>query len=111
MKSTIQLGTDTYTMAFKACNYDCYKELDINPREQAQAVFAAFFVVFMQWSLIFFVVNYMTSDPTFILLCPKNLSVLATRFIATLMMHMTVSADIKSGLLQMKFVTYHDKEF
>jgi hypothetical protein len=37
--------------------------------------------------------------------------VLSTRFIATLMMHMTVSADIKTGLLQMKFVTYHDKEF
>ena len=85
-------------MAFKACHYDCYKELDLTPREQAQAAFAAYFVVFIQLSLIFFVIIYMKSEPTFILSCPKNLSVLATRFIATLMMHMVVMSDIQSGL-------------
>jgi hypothetical protein len=32
-KRRLDLGTDTYTMAFKACNYACYKELDLTPRE------------------------------------------------------------------------------
>jgi len=68
-------------------------------------------VFLLQISLIFFVLSFVQDDPDFNLVCPKDLSVLATRFIATIMMHLGVEADIRQGLLMMKFVTYHPDQF
>ena len=42
---------------------------------------------------------------------PASMSVLAARFVCSIMMHLQVSADEAQGLQMMKYLVNHPKEF
>jgi type IV secretory pathway component VirB8 len=48
----LDLDQDTYTMAFKALNWESQRQMDLNENEVHEAFQAAVFVFFIQMTLI-----------------------------------------------------------
>jgi len=95
----LDLEDDTYTMAFKALNWQCMKEMDLNNDEVQDAFQAAVTVFFVQAVLIVILafIVFSSADPSVIgigmpkpfeILLPTNLSVLGARFICSILMHL-----------------------
>ena len=106
----LQLGADTYTMAFKAFNWKVMKELDMDIEEVHNAYHAAMFVFGFQLLMITFVGSIIVG-PSFHIALPKDVIVLGARFICTILMHLQVEGDLRSGLKMMKYVTNQPFDF
>lgn len=104
------LQTDTYTMAFKAFNWKVMQELDLDQEEVHNAFHAAIFVFGIQCLMIFFICTIIFSDE-FTIVVPTTVSVIGARFICTILMHLQVESDMRSGLRMMKYVTNHPFDF
>ena len=101
---------DTYSMAFKAFNWDVMSELNLDIDEVHNAFHAAMFVFGFQLAMIAFI-GIIISGETFVIVLPPNVSVMGARFICTILMHLQVESDIRQGLRMMKFVTNQPFDF
>ena len=68
-------------------------------------------VFVIQFALLGFLVHYMIGSPTFKIVMPDSFIVLVTRFVATVMMHLTVESKVRDGLHMMKYVANHPEAF
>ena len=91
---TLGLGDDTYALAFKALNLHVLQELELKITEVHNCVHSAFFVFGFQILMIFFVYS-ITKVDSFQILLPANVSVLVSRFLCSILMHITVESDIR----------------
>ena len=98
------LGMDTYAMAFKAFNWEVMRDLDLDVDEVHNAYHAAMFVFGFQLAMITFI-GFIIAGDSFVIVLPPNLSVMAARFICTILMHLQVEGDVRQGLRMMKYVT------
>ena len=83
----LNLGGDTYAMAFKAFNWKVMRELDLEMDEVHNAYHAAMFVFGIQVLMIYFVGTIIFSD-SFQIVLPANTQVMGARFICTILMHL-----------------------
>ena len=104
------LNMDTYSMAFKAFNWDVMRELDLDIDEVHNAFHAAMFVFGFQLAMIAFV-GIIIAGESFVIVLPPSVSVMGARFICTILMHLQVESDIRQGLRMMKFVTNQPFDF
>ena len=110
--SKLEMGDDTYTMAFKALHWETMKELDLNLNEVHDAVRAAIFVFLIQCTLIFILFIIITqSVDGFTIKLPTALPVLGARFTCSILMHLQVEGDMRQGLQMMKYAINHGKDF
>lgn len=66
----------------------------------------------MQYSLIFLIWHVaITGDDHFTLLRPASLNILCVRYIASLMMHLNVEKDVRTGISMMKYAVNHPEKF
>ena len=84
----MKLGNDTYSMAYRAFHDKSNLALDLSPREVFEATQAVFFVSSIQLSLVYVIVWTMTDEDQFKIVMPKNMAVLAARFVCSIMMHL-----------------------
>ena len=84
----MKLGNDTYSMAYRAFHDKSNHALDLSPREVFEATQAVFFVSSIQLSLVYVIVWTMTDEDQFKIVMPKNMAVLAARFVCSIMMHL-----------------------
>ena len=101
---------DTYSMAFKAFNWDVMRELDLDIDEVHNAFHAAMFVFGFQLAMIAFI-GTVIAGGDFVIVLPPTVSVMGARFICTILMHLQVESDIRQGLRMMKFVTNQPFDF
>ena len=101
---------DTYSMAFKAFNWDVMRELELDVDDVHNAYHAAMFVFGFQICMITFI-GFIIAGDSFVIVLPPNLSVMAARFICTILMHLQVESDIRQGLRMMKYVTNQPFDF
>ena len=101
---------DTYSMAFKAFNWDVMRELELDVDDVHNAYHAAMFVFGFQLCMITFI-GLIISGESFTIVLPPNLSTMAARFICTILMHLQVESDIRQGLRMMKYVTNQPFDF
>ena len=107
----MKLGNDTYAMAYKAFHNKSNLALDLSPREVFEATQAVFFVSSIQLSLVAVIFITMSDEDQFKITMPASMSVLAARFVCSIMMHLQVSADEAQGLQMMKYLVNHPEEF
>ena len=107
----MKLGNDTYAMAYKAFHNKSNLALDLSPREVFEATQAVFFVSSIQLSLVAVIFITMSDEDQFKIIMPASMSVLAARFVCSIMMHLQVSADEAQGLHMMKYLVNHTEEF
>lgn len=104
----LDLEDDTYTMAFKALNWECMESMDLNNDEVQDAFQASVFVFFLQATLIgILAIIVFTSSEGFQILLPVDITVLGARFVCSILMHLQVEGDMRQGLQMMKYVTNH----
>lgn len=108
----LDLGKDTYTMAFKALHYKNIEKQELNPDDVHGAFESALFVFMIQMTLVGFL-GYIvfTGHQGFTIKLPVDIYVLIARFVCSVLMHLQVNEDMKQGLSMMKFVTNHAEEF
>lgn len=108
----LDLEDDTYTMAFKALNWECMESMDLNNDEVQDAFQASVFVFFLQATLIgILAIIVFTSSEGFQILLPVDITVLGARFVCSILMHLQVEGDMRQGLQMMKYVTNHSEKF
>ena len=108
----LDLDDDTYTMAFRALNYESAHEMDLSNDEVQDAFQAAVFVFFVQSVLIgILAIIVFTSSEGFQILLPADITVLGARFVCSILMHLQVEGDMRQGLQMMKYVTNHPNNF
>ena len=107
----MKLGSDTYSMAYRAFHDKSNLSLDLTPGEVFEATQAVFFVSSIQLSLVFVIFLTMTDEDQFKITMPSSMAVLSTRFVCSIMMHLQVSADVSQGLQMMKYLVNHGEEF
>ena len=110
-QSEVKLGNDTYSMAYRSFHDDSSIALDLSPREIFEATQAVFFVSSIQLSLVLVIFVTMTDEDEFTIKMPASMSVLAARFVCSIMMHLQVSSDEAQGLQMMKYLVNHPEEF
>ena len=98
-------------MAYRAFHNKSSTDLDLSPREIFEAIQAVFFVSSIQLSLVLVIFITMTDEDSFTIKMPASMSVLAARFVCSIMMHLQVSADEAQGLQMMKYLVNHPSEF
>mmetsp|Transcript_1395 Transcript_1395/g.2273 ORF Transcript_1395/g.2273 Transcript_1395/m.2273 type:complete len:93 (-) Transcript_1395:513-791(-) len=91
-------------MAFKAFNWNVQDKLGLHAEEVQSAYRSALFVFGIQLCMITFVAATIFGDSFKIVLAP-NVAVLAARFVCSILMHLQVEADVRQGLLMMKYVS------
>ena len=108
----LDLDQDTYTMAFKALHFDSMNQMELNA-DDVHGAFTSALTVFMIQSLLIFILAMIIfgSGGSFEILLPPNISVLGARFVCSILMHLQVEGDMRQGLVMMKYVTNHAKDF
>ena len=103
-------------MAYRAFHNDSSRSLDLSPREIFEATQALFAVSGIQLCLVFIVfLTILDDDPAegggFTIKMPSTMSVLAARFVCSIMMHLQVVSDEQQGMNLMKYMVNHPEEF
>ena len=87
--STLDLGDDTYTMAFNALAYQNMDKMELSPHDVHEAFSSAVFVFFIQMTLIFILALIVFQGlEDFSVKLPVSLVVLGARFVCSILMHM-----------------------
>ena len=97
-------------MAFKSLNIKVADELDLEHSEVMDAFNYALFVFVIQSMQITFIFSMILAED-FIIIVPTTIVTMGSRFIATILMHLTVEGDIRQGLVMMKYASNHPFEF
>ena len=105
-------------MAFKAHHLDPIQQLDLKPEEIEQSFFNVLCVFFIQIFMIIFlgqiIFGFADGPPlniTFDIGIPASMTVLGSRFICTILMHLQVESDVRQGIRMMKYNCNHRSEF
>ena len=101
---------DTYVMAFKSLNIKVADELDLEHNEVMSAFQSALFVFVIQSMQITFIFSMLMAED-FVIIVPTTVVTMGARFIATILMHLSVEGDIRQGLVMMKYASNHPFEF
>lgn len=80
------------------------KELDMDMTEVHNAYHAAMFVFGFQMLMILFIGSVIFGN-NFQILIAKDVVVLGSRFVCSILMHLQVEGDMRQGLRMMKYVT------
>ena len=79
-------GNDTYAMAYKSFHDKSSAALDLSPREIFEATQAVFFVSGIQLALIYVIFLTITDEEVFTITMPSNMTILAARFVCSILM-------------------------
>ena len=108
----LDFDDDTYTMAFRALNWGCMKQMGLNNQEVQDAFQSAVFVFLIQMVLITILAAIIVSNSEgFYIILPPSINVLGARFVCSILMHLQVEGDMRQGLQMMKYATNHPKNF
>lgn len=107
----IYLKEDFYAAAFVAMRKDVAKEFKITPMMQGRNFYAIMWIWLIEMTLIAIILKSIVFDADHFEIVTPNVDVYATRFIATLLMHMELIEDVKQGLNCILYLNTHPEEF
>jgi len=116
----IKVNKDIYALAFcsllesKELDHgekDCVPFVNVNKRQLSNLFMGAFLVIGFQLILIFLILNYMLYSPDFKVINPESVLIIIPRFLSSLMMHLSVEPDTRSGMNLMKYAINHPTKF
>jgi hypothetical protein len=107
----IKLKEDFYAVTFVSYRYEVEKEFNITPVMQGRNFYAILWIWVIEMTLIIILIwSVVFADAGFSITTP-NVDVYATRFLATLLMHMKLIEDVKQGINLILYVNTHPEEF
>lgn len=116
---TIKLSNDIYSLAY-ACflDPDQLEEPDkfmpvirMNDDEVMNIFLGAVMVILSQLTMIGLIVVYERTSDTFEIIPSNSFLIILARFMSSMMMHLNVEPEIRSGLMLAKYVVNHPNRF
>lgn len=117
----LTLSKDIYSMAYAAMiDPDLLEastkggylpKIEMNQNEIDNLWNGAIMVIFIQLMMVGLIFNVELNDPNFHIATPKSIIELIPRLLSSMMMHLNVEPDIRSGLVKMKYLVNHPHKF
>ena len=111
LKKKFKLGGDTYAMAFSALHWDSSRQMNLSQNEVYNAYHSSCIVSFIQLLMLTVVAFVIFGDGPLVISMPSSVTILALRFVCTMLMHLQVESDVRQGLRMMKYLVNHTEDF
>ena len=98
-------------MAFTSLHWDSAAQMCLSQNEIYNAIHSSCIVAFIQLLMLTVVAFVIFGEGPLTISMPSSVTILALRFVCTMLMHLQVESDVRQGLRMMKYLVNHTEDF